>query len=525
MEANTNSKISCRGATGVDEAPRGGLTHSKGDKVVALQRLMRGRYQPLPRQLLNIIRVLPHEVHDPVEGDPEWLYCASFLVSREWDVQRAFAMMQEVVDYRIANDLDARSQLPPAVSVHGWGNTEAVYASLGKPPRHVPDGVDHLAAGVAENLACGIHYWDKGGRPVVYVMINSLDAPGLIKTLKNHAKIGQKPADVLWAYGQHFIGAAEDLVLYQLQQRRGGEEEIGAAESHTPTSSSPAHSTSFGQGLVTLVVDLKGLHMGLLWKPMLDVFRDVTRSLFKFYPDMVHRVIAVNAPGLVRVAFNMVRGAMPADFQKKISFVGPPHSLQALSEEIDVAYIPAFLGGSCCCRPENAEEGNDSGGCSCIDGYDPADPLRHTLKVQQGKHGTSAAEDSENGRSIGEGDAFAPTEDILLSAGQRHRRVFHLQPSETVAWEFAVSHSGTDIEFSAFFIPHADAARDAAEMDWPKLSDRKLQPHQLLGGEADKSADVFTAAEGGTLVLSWHNRRSWFKKYNLQLRVHRSLAS
>ncbi|KPA78753.1 hypothetical protein ABB37_05870 [Leptomonas pyrrhocoris] len=538
MEGSTQRATTSHSSTATTSEPRrGSLTNDQRDKVVALQQLMRGHFDPLPPQLLHSMRILPRHDKGPIERDPEWLYCTCFLVSREWDVQKAFAMMQTVVAYRADNGLDERSQLPPAVSVRGWDNAAAVCASLGKAPRHAPDRVDRLATDVAQTLSCGLHYWDKGGRPVVYVMVDSLDEAGLIRTLKKHAAIGQTPADVMWMYGQHFIGVGEDLVLYQLQQQQqrlsGKETRDDASHPVTSPSSSSPHTSGGAQGLITLVMDLKGFHVGLLWKPMLDLFRDVARKLFQYYPDMVHRILAVNAPGLVRVAFNMVKGVMTADFQKKISFVGPQHTMEALEEEIDLAYIPAFLGGRCRCRrrrSEKAQDGNgeeDGGGC-CIDGYDRADPLRRNSKAKHGKDETSTAVagNSDSLHNEGSGEASAATDDIALSGGQRHRRVFHLRPSETVVWEFAVPHNGgADVVFSSYFVPHADTAADAAAVNWSKLSTEKLQPHQIQeGGDGAKQAGAFTASERGTLVLSWHNTRLWFKTRHVQLRVYKDAS-
>lgn len=546
------SEAGQRGAVPAKEVHKpSSRTQEQEDKILALQQHMQNHFNPLPQQLINLMRLLPHREGDPEDHNAELFYCTSFLASREWDVQRAFAMMQDVVAYRAANHLDeAQSPLPSPVSVRGW-EPEAVCAALGKTPRKGSDRADRIVAAVASTLACGVHYWDKGGRPVVYVMIDSLDEPAMIQKLKANAKIGQKPADVLWEYGQHFIGIAEDLVVYQLMQQREKRKQDEKAED--AAAAPPSSTTVATQGVITLVMDLKGLHMGLLWKPMLDLFRDVTRQLFQYYPDMVHRIIAVNAPGIVRVAFNMVKGVMPADFQKKITFVGPQQSLAALEEEIDREHIPCFLGGACKCA---AKEGREGGGGGCIDGYDRNDPRRRKAnkktreKERKGNGGaaatanTTATTPHDDSNGVGEdasgsddddGDegtreedgAVVPTEDVSLSAGQRHRRVFALQPAETVVWEFAVQHDGTDVTFTVHFISQKaqQQQQQHASVNWEKVDMKKWESCQHQHNDAARQDDAFTAEEGGTLVLTWHNTRSWFKTRSVQLRVYKDSAA
>lgn len=524
----------CDTATTAVKTASEGYTQEQRDKIETLLQRMREHFQPLPPQLLTFKRLLPRSQGDPVELDVEWFYCASFLISREWNVEKAFAMMQDAVTYRAANKLDEFSQLPPAVSVRGWGDTTAVYKALGKAPRPVPGRADRIAAGMAQTLACGIHYWDKAGRVVVYVMIDSLDEPGMIAMLKKSAKVGQKPADVLWECLRHFLGVGEDLVLYQLQQQRKEtaaqqsteEEKTNADKTYGSNASSSRVTDGLTHGLITLVMDLKGFHIGLLWKPMLDLFRDVVQQLFKYYPDMVHRIIAVNAPGIVRTAFDLVKGVMPLDFQKKISFVAPQHTLAALKAEIEPEHIPTFLGGQCSCA-ENGHSGLVGAGCGgqgCVDGYDRNDPRRRKAKAEAKKNGKDAASTADKPENAFEENDDKPTEDISISAGQQHRCVFQLQPSETVVWDFAVSPESNDVAFTVYFVPQADSFAAQGDINWSKVDVKKLETHQVQHSDAPRQADAFTATQAGTLVLSWYNTRSLFWTRAVQLRVYKGTS-
>ncbi|KAK7198261.1 CRAL/TRIO domain containing protein [Novymonas esmeraldas] len=490
------------------------LTPAQAGKIRALIRLMTEHYDPLPAQVQTYLQLMPsaptaspgggeeeadEEAAPPhPERSPLWFYCSCFLVSREWDVERAFAMMQDVVAYRAANHLDEQSFFPTAVPVRGWAAAD-VCERLHKPPREVGQRADRVCAAVAQGVTCGLHYWDKSGRPVVYVVINSLDEVELMRQLRQMASVGASPSTVMWEFSQHFLGVTEALVLYQLIQR----EMQRSRRSSTATASAPAGDAApapgLSQGVVTLVFDMKGLSMRMLWKPLLDLFRDVAKEFFKYYPDIVHRIICVNSPSLVRYAFRLVRGVMPATFQRKISFVSPHHTLSTLATVIDTAHIPHFLGGQCRCA---GEEGG------CLGGYDPQHPRRTAAAAGRGAGG-----DADHEKDTAE----ARTEDVTLAAGHECARVFHVSASEVVTWEFAVVGGGHDITFTCFFVPHSAAAA----MRWSKVEPKKLGSYTVTSEAVAESCDVFVAAEDGVVVLGWRNTRSWFASKRMQLRAYK----
>lgn len=510
------------------------LTPEQIRKIKELIQRMERHYNPLPPQLLTYRRMMStssspiaqaqttshsrsqtttlddgsdaarstgatprHPEHDAV-----WFYCGCFLMSREWDVEKAFAMMQEVVAYRAANHLDEQSFFPPAVPVQGWTTEEICAARGGQSPRPVGQRADRVCAGVAQGIACGVHYWDRGGRPVVYIMINSLDERELVRQLKEMAAVGQSPVDVVWEFAQHFLGVCESLVLHQMQQRavqHASRRSSALTAAAAPTSASPATAPGLSHGVITLVVDLQGLSLKMLWKPMLDIFRDVAKEFFKYYPDAVHRILCVNSPSIVRYAFRLVRGVMPVTFQRKITFVGAHDTLTTLEAVIERQHIPHFLGGDCRCAAAEGE--------GCVAGYDPEHPRRADRR--HGHANCTAADDG------------ARTEDVTLSAGHECTRVFPIKAAETVAWEFAVSGGGLDITFTTYFVPEAAASA----MRWTRVDTKKLSDHVVHSEALADGADGFAAAEDGVVVLGWRNTRSWFASKRLQLRAYKDTAS
>ncbi|CBZ29261.1 hypothetical protein, unknown function [Leishmania mexicana MHOM/GT/2001/U1103] len=487
------------------------LTSDQVDKIKALICLMKERYDPLPPQLETYLRLIPHTA-DAASGEedgdgkagsrhpdrnPMWFYCISFLMSREWDVQKAFAMMQEVVTYRAANRLDEQSHLPPAFSLRGW-STEDVCRALGQSPRKTGERIDRVCAGVAQGLTCGIHYWDKNGRPVFYTTIGNFDETELMRQLKQMSSVGKSHVDVMWEYMVHILSVTESLVLYQLIQR---EAQLSGQPRTPKTADEAAPAWDLSEGTVTMVYDMKGLTLRMLWKPVIDVFRDNSKKFFKYYPDRIHRIVCINSPTLVRYAFVLVRSALPVTFQKKISFVGPRDSLATLETMIDRRYIPHFLGGDCRCKAHNGE---------CLSGYNTRHPRRTGRTERTGK--TDAHTDAS-----AEGNNEAPTEYVTLAAGHECTRVFPMNASEVVVWEFAVSGGGHDIIFTTFFVPQSAASG----MRWTQVELDKLTSYTVTTEALATGSDAFAAAEDGVVVLKWHNKRHWFASRHLQFRAYK----
>ncbi|CAJ1033139.1 putative CRAL/TRIO domain containing protein [Leishmania utingensis] len=480
------------------------LTREQVEKIEALIHLMKEHYDPLPAQLEMYLQLIPPpasvasaEEDSGNKAQPRHLvrnlmrsYCSSFLVSREWDVQKAFSMMQDVVAYRAANRLDEQCFFPPAISVHGWSTVE-VCRALRQSPRETALRVDRVCAGVTQGITCGIHYWDKGGRPVAYVMIESLDVVELMRQLRQMASVGKSPADVMWEYMVHLLGVTESVMLYQLIQR----EARRSGRSSTSKFTDEATPAEVTQGAVTMIYDMKGLSVKMLWKPILDLFRDLAKEFFKYYPDRVHQIICVNSPSLVRYAFRLVRGVMPADFQNKISFFSSHDTLATLEKVIDKKYIPHFLGGDCHCTAEGGE---------CLSGYDPLHPRRAAV--------TDAHAD---------GNGEVCTEDVTLTASQACTRVFPVKASEVVVWDFAVAGGGHDIIFTVFFVPQSAASG----MRWSEVEVKKLSPYTVTSEALPEGSDLFVAAEDGVVVLGWRNRRSWFAAKRIQLRAYNEAMS
>lgn len=445
------------------------MTPEREAKIDQLLQKVKENYDPLPFVLRYAMSTPRSEENPPTVRDPVRLFAYMFLVSRRWDVENAYTMLQQVTAFREEANLNSLRQLPSAFSLRGW-DEKKVCEFFNAEPRVRPDRFDKVTSGIDAHLQCGLHYWDKSGLPVLYMMIGNTDEEGLLKKLKQLATIGQKPVDVMWEYVQHAIAVGEEVALYQQHLWETGELAkcgVDASEGNIRA--------------VTLVVDCTGLNYKMLWKPAVNLFMDVVKKIFSYWPDCVHRILAVNTPGMVMFAYNIVKGALDEGVQRKVSFYNAKDTPEALSQVIDVKYIPKFLGGQCEC------EGH------CIAPFDPANPKRQ-----------SKEEDA----------ADVVTEDIVLKAGKKHEKVFHLQRDETVFWDFT-TQAGKDVSFGLYFIP---ASHKQSKDD--KFSSKELEPFLVNKNRPTSGTDSYHAPEDGTVVLVWDNKYSWFSSKTVQMRVY-----
>ncbi|KAG5471758.1 hypothetical protein LSCM4_03311 [Leishmania orientalis] len=330
------------------------MTPEREQKITRLVQLMKQSYDPLPKQLQLLLCYAPTPEDAPTPHNTTRNYCYWALISREWNVQKALEAMRTNVAYRLQCHLDERSELPSAISIRGWDQTEVVRA-LGKELRVGGQRADQIVASIERYFPCGLHYWDKYGQPVFYLMLGSVDEEHLLKELKQTANAGESIDAVMWEVLQHLMGSGEWLAYYQQMQYDAGQLKVDASE-----------------GLIratTIVVDLKGLTYKMIWKPAVDLLVTCLKKLFSHYPECVHHILVVNAPSMVRFVYHLFRKALPTTVQSKILMACPSESLALLKEHMEEQYVPDFYGGTCHCQ----------GGC--VRSYSPNSTDRGAVNV------------------------------------------------------------------------------------------------------------------------------------------------
>lgn len=93
----------------------------------------------------------------------------------------------------------------------------------------------------------------------------------------------------------------------------------------------------------TTVVDAAGASMSML--SHLRVIKTVAKIGTSYYPEIMKRVIIVNAPWAAAMAWRVLAPFLPEQTRKKVSIVSK-NFLPQLLEEIDSSEIPISLGGT-----------------------------------------------------------------------------------------------------------------------------------------------------------------------------------
>lgn len=404
----------------------------------------------------------------PTVRNPLRLYAYAFLNSRGWEVKSAMEMAKVVIKYREAANADSRPILPVPYSMRGW-NVSELMEDFEREPRD-PGELDTLSALIDPVFSLGLHYWDKNGIPVFYLMVGRIDEKGLVKLLQEKVPEGKDPAEVLWPFVEHYMLLIECLARYQHHQKE------------KKKLSGVIYDEGITRGM-TIVVDARKLSYKLLWKPLIDIVLATMKRVFSVFPDCVYQIYMVNAPTVATVAYSLVKPVLDKNIQLKVHILKSHETFAALEKLIDVKFIPSFLGGTCTC------EGN------CIRAFNPECDDNKT----KGK--------SSKSRKVGE--------DVKVDAGRRIHRQLVVGADETVFCTF----EGEEVEFYVFFLPK-DSHAELTSLS-PK-SNASLMLHQ---GKYKSFSDSFFMSNEGTIIFFFDNTKAWLKPSKLHLMLRKSSDS
>lgn len=441
------------------------LDQKKEKLIDELLEKIEAKYSPLPPQLVTAMAHTTDR-NAPTLHNPTRLYAYSFLNSRKWNVKHALEMAEEVIRFRKEKKFDSRPIAPSPISVRGW-SADSLNAFLGREPR-VADSVDVLARKIERHLQVGVHYWDKNGIPVFYVLVGRVHETALLKKLKHQAKVGESPADALWPYIEEYMLLMEELGRYQQHMAESGQLVDGFENRDNGIIRS-----------ITLVLDTRKLTYKMLWKPAIDLLIDSLKKMFAAFPDCVYQILVINSPAVVRLAYTLVKPALDSNVQSKVHIYSPSDSPAALKELIDERFIPAFLSGGCNC------EGN------CIASYDPSAPESSDV----------ASDDDDEG-----------TENLKIAARSKFQKFTAVKPGDVVSWDFA----GDEVDLYVFFFPPERAGRVGGE-----ISKSKEKDYIILQGTYQKQSHHYTAEQEGLLVVSLDNTKSWMSTAKVQLQFRK----
>jgi len=215
------------------------------------------------------------------------LYLARFLVTKDWDVDRAAQMFVGSMEWRQSTHPEAIHENFPKAEI--FNHLNSVYW----PGRIVGN--------------------TKDGWPVYVESVGKLDTEGIMNKVDEAARI---------EYG---IWKLEDNEVKRkvLEESNGNSETAG----------------------MTVVLDLTGVGWGHFSALSLSFFKEASNLSKRNYPETLRRLYIVNTPALFTMMWKIITPMLDKSTLKKTQILGSDY-LDVLTQEIDIDVIPSNLGGN-----------------------------------------------------------------------------------------------------------------------------------------------------------------------------------
>lgn len=96
---------------------------------------------------------------------------------------------------------------------------------------------------------------------------------------------------------------------------------------------------------LTVVFDMAGVGTRMLWRPGLKMYLHLVKVLEDNYPEMMRRLLIINAPGIFPLLYKIARPLISEDMKQKIHVIGSDYK-EYLLRYIDASDLPACYGGT-----------------------------------------------------------------------------------------------------------------------------------------------------------------------------------
>lgn len=103
--------------------------------------------------------------------------------------------------------------------------------------------------------------------------------------------------------------------------------------------------TNYRSKRMCYIVDF--LKVNALSRPMIGFAQTFAQVEQDNYPENVGRVLIINCPTVVRLAWRLIKSFLDERTNRKIVFVSPGKAVEAMKEVMREEYIPDFAGGTC----------------------------------------------------------------------------------------------------------------------------------------------------------------------------------
>lgn len=223
------------------------------------------------------------------QGSPDDV-CLRFLRARKLDVDKAYEMISNTLEWRATNNVDATLDEP----------------------------IDPQKLSVIRKAISGAYFgWDKEGRPLFIERTGKTDLTFLLEN-------GISDADIVRKHIQDMEYLMNVTLPAARARAKGGDADITK---------------------ICTILDLAGISMRFLGKEIKSVFKAVTSIDQNNYPETAGIIFLVNVPWIFNAIWKVASSFLDENTKKKVKLL-PGSRLRDLHEYIDPEFLPQFLGGT-----------------------------------------------------------------------------------------------------------------------------------------------------------------------------------
>lgn len=362
-------------------------------------------------------------------------------------------------------------------------------------------------------LPTSFHYWDREGRPVMYLKLRPMHGKKFVRDLFKLTPVSSEPKALALLYHVYMVEVMLQLIWYLNRKHQRDNlihdallsaETIGtAASAFLEGNRARAHIEPATSCVV--VIDCAGAKLKkLMYKSFLQIVKPFIMLDQKYYPDTLQKLYVVNCNAAVNFSYLTIRSILHESTRRKICFATRHHTLATLSEVIDPDVLPRELGGRCECP----------GGC--IPGYQlPSDSASISSSYSQSESRNLDADDVTETLDLsgtldstlrGMRPRLTPTvEQLTVAPRKKVTLTFNVKAREEIFWEFRCKNQRS-VQFSVIYLPVSDGGGMFSLSDPARVKD---------------GASHYICPMAGTVILEWKNKYSMAHKINIHAKIYR----
>lgn len=371
-----------------------------------------------------------------------------------------------------------------------------------------------IVASVTHRVPIGVHYWDKEGRPVLYVCIGSLDRT-VLEQLERIGPDSTGSEALLVLLNVYIFEVMAQLVHYN-SLRSDADNRMRDVFVPAGSDNSVASSILPRRIAVTntvVVIDCDGLSVS---RKVFDQLVAHIRKLLilgqRHYPCTLHHIYVINCRRAVRYAYIALRSFISDKTKRKITFCSARSTRATLLKVIDSDVLPPFAGGSCRCPggcvPAYPSRYSPDASATSSPSHSASQTTRRSSKKKRDRKKADGGF-AVVGPSTGEMPLTQSTTKIEIRGGKRKSLNFIMLTGAQITWEFTVKGEER-LVFSAVFIPATGDGEILSVVDGKKVSE---------------GARKYVASTAGTLLLQWANSSKRRAQKTVMVKIYKEQST